>query len=96
MSDRQIAEHVGVDHVTVAKYRRVIDESTGENHQLPSPRTGKDGKKRKLPDSVPPKCAEQTKGDTCDKLAEQFGVSPHRRNERLVHPSLQVGAAIEA
>ena len=42
LSDRQIAKHVGVDHVTVAKYRRKL-ESGGEIHHLKN-RQGMDGK----------------------------------------------------
>lgn len=43
-SNRMIADHVGVNHVTVAKYRSEM-ESTGEIHQL-SKTVGADGKAR--------------------------------------------------
>lgn len=44
MSDRQISEHVGVDHKTVGDVRRSM-QSTGEIPQLDE-RTGRDGKTR--------------------------------------------------
>lgn len=42
MSDRSLAEHLGVHHVTVGKYRSEM-ESTGEIHQSQQ-RTGNDGR----------------------------------------------------
>lgn len=42
LSDRQIAEHVGVDHKTVARFRGEL-QATGEIPQSDS-RTGKDGR----------------------------------------------------
>lgn len=51
LSDVQIAEHVGVSHSTVAKYRCEL-ESTCQVGKLAA-RTGKDGKKRKLPKKKP-------------------------------------------
>jgi hypothetical protein len=44
-SDRDIAEHVGVNHVTVSRHRALL-ASTGEIHQLDE-RIGRDGKTRK-------------------------------------------------
>lgn len=51
LSDRAIAAHCGVGHVFVASIRREI-APTGIGFQLREPRTGIDGKTRKLP--VPP------------------------------------------
>jgi len=48
MSDRQIAEHIGVTAPTVAKYRAEL-EATVKNLQSASKRTGKDGKQRGKP-----------------------------------------------
>jgi len=51
LSDRQIAEHVGVSDRMVNKYRTEL-ESTAKVSQL-SERKGKDGKVRKLPEKPP-------------------------------------------
>lgn len=51
MSDRQIAEHVGVASNTVLKYRQEL-ESTAQIAQLDE-RTGRDGKTRKMPKKNP-------------------------------------------
>lgn len=98
LSDRQIAEHVGVAQETVRRYRKDL-ESTDTISQL-SERKGKDGKVRaklaadakerhaKLSgrpskEKPPPNCAEVSKGDTRDKLAAQFGVSQADPPEKL-------------
>jgi transposase len=41
-SDHQIADHVGVDHVTVMRWREKL-QATGEIHQS-TKRTGRDGR----------------------------------------------------
>lgn len=56
MSDRQIAEHVGVSHPYVAKIRDEL-ESTG-NVSSCATRTGRDGRKRNVPKKNPPAPAE--------------------------------------
>lgn len=45
MSDRSIADHIGVNHSMVGRYRK----STGAEQQLNQMRMGKDGKERRMP-----------------------------------------------
>lgn len=59
-SDRQIAEHVGVHHQTVGKYRTSGGPvSTGEIIQLGNKRIGKDGKARPTSPTVKPKSGKK-------------------------------------
>jgi hypothetical protein len=53
MSDRAIADEIGVDHKTVAKARA----ATGENSPVDTPRTGLDGRTRRPPKPRKPKLA---------------------------------------
>ena len=79
MSDRQIAEHVGVNNSTVSKYRHEL-ESTVEIQQSDT-RTGRDGRKINTANigKRPPKDANSTKKRT--SRAKIF--KPKRRGGKL-------------
>ncbi len=66
-SSRQIAKHVGVSHPTVEKYR---EDPTGKIYQS-APRTGADGRTRKLPSGAPgAEATAEAEGPVLDALGQ--------------------------
>lgn len=88
LSDRQIAQHVGADGKTVAKYRKEMEVSTGTPHT--NVRKGMDGKVYDTRNISQQNRSRSAKKDSNTGAGEEI---PHLQNRKVEPPAMENAGA---